>query len=78
MFQHLGSQAFNRVKIGVGRPRYDEPVDEFVLRPFYRDEERIVEKVLKGAVHACELFVSRGIVQAMNIINSQDFADKEE
>jgi peptidyl-tRNA hydrolase, PTH1 family len=78
MFQHLGSQAFNRVKIGVGRPRYDEPVDEFVLRPFYRDEERIVEKVLKGAVHACELFVSRGIVQAMNIINPQDFADKEE
>jgi peptidyl-tRNA hydrolase, PTH1 family len=78
IFQHLGTRAFNRVKIGVGRPRFDEPIDEFVLRPFYKDQERIVERVLSGAVQACELFVSRGIVQAMNIINPQNFADKEE
>jgi peptidyl-tRNA hydrolase, PTH1 family len=78
VFQHLGTRAFNRVKIGVGRPRYSEPVDEFVLRPFYKDDERIVRKVIEGAVHACELFVGRGVAQAMNFINRQNFADKEE
>jgi len=78
IFQHLGTRAFNRVKIGVGRPRYNEPVDEFVLRPFYKDEEGIVEKVIEGAVQACELFVGQGVTQAMNFINRQNFTDKEE
>ena len=78
IFQHLGTRAFNRVKIGVGRPRYNEPVDEFVLRPFYKDDERIVEKVIEVAVRACELFVGQGVAQAMNFINRQNFADKEE
>jgi len=78
IFQHLGTRAFNRVKIGVGRPRYNEPLDEFVLRPFYKDDERIVEKVIEVAVQACELFVGQGVAQAMNFINRQNFADKEE
>lgn len=78
IFQHLGTRAFNRAKIGVGRPRYNEPVDEFVLRPFYKDDERIVEKVIEVAVQACELFVGQGVAQAMNFINRQNFANKEE
>jgi PTH1 family peptidyl-tRNA hydrolase len=77
IFQHLGTRAFDRVKVGVGRPRYDEPIDEFVLSPFYKDEEEIVEKVIEGAIRACELFVGQGVVSAMNFINRQDFADKE-
>jgi peptidyl-tRNA hydrolase, PTH1 family len=78
IFHHLGTRAFNRVKIGVGRPRHDEPVDEFVLRPFYKDDERVVKRIIDGAVQACELFVGRGVAQAMNIINPKNFADKEE
>jgi len=77
VFQHLGTRAFNRVKIGVGRPRYNEHVDEFVLSPFYRDEEPVVLKVVEGAVKACELFVGQGVVSAMNFINRQNFAYKE-
>lgn len=76
--RHLGTQAFNRVKIGVGRPRYEEPVEEFVLRPFYKGQEETVKRVIEGALEACELFVTRGLAQAMNIINPQNFADKEE
>jgi len=78
IFRHLGTRDFHRVKIGVGRPRYDEAVDEFVLRPFYKEDERTVKRVVEGAVEACELFVKRGVAQAMNIINSKNFADKEE
>ena len=78
IFRHLGTRAFSRVKIGVGRPRFNEPVDEFVLSPFYKDHEPIVERVIEGAVQACELFVDAGLAQAMNVINRQNFADKEE
>lgn len=75
MFQHLGTRDFNRVKIGVGRPRYNEPVDEFVLSPFYKGDDDVVEKVIEGAVKACELFVGQGVVSAMNSINRKNFAD---
>ncbi len=77
IFQHLGTRSFNRVKIGVGRPRYNEPVDEFVLRPFYKEDEAVVDKVIEGAIKACELFVDQGVESAMNFTNRQNFADKE-
>jgi PTH1 family peptidyl-tRNA hydrolase len=77
IFQYLGTRAFNRVKIGVGRPRYNEPIDEFVLSPFYKDEEEIVGRVIEGVIRACELFTGQGVVSAMNFINRQNFANKE-
>lgn len=77
VFQYLRTRAFNRVKIGVGRPRYTEFVDDFVLSPFYKDDEAVVDKVIQGAVKACELFVGQGLVSAMNLTNRQNFADKE-
>jgi PTH1 family peptidyl-tRNA hydrolase len=69
--EHLGTREFSRVKIGIGRPRQGEPVDEFVLSPFYREDRAAVEAVLQKAVHACELFVSQGVETAMNQINRQ-------
>jgi len=69
--EHLGSREFSRVKIGIGRPRKGEPVEEFVLSPFYKEDRPVVEAVLEKAVHACELFVSEGIETAMNQINGQ-------
>ena len=77
IFRYLGTRAFNRVKVGVGRPRYNELVDEFVLSPFYRDDEAVVDKVIQGAIKAGEVFVGQGIVPAMNFINRQNFADTE-
>ncbi len=71
LFEHLGTREFSRVKIGIGRPRQGEPVDEFVLSPFYREDRAAVEAALQKAVHACELFVSQGIETAMNQINRQ-------
>jgi PTH1 family peptidyl-tRNA hydrolase len=77
VFQHLGTRTFSRVKIGVGRPRYDEPVEDYVLSPFYKDDEALVDKVIEGTIKACELFVGQGVVPAMNFINRRNFADKE-
>jgi PTH1 family peptidyl-tRNA hydrolase len=71
ILEHLGTREFNRIKIGIGRPRYGEPVQEFVLSPFYRENREAVEAALQKAVHACEVFVSEGIEKAMNEINRQ-------
>lgn len=78
IIHHLGSLQFPRIKIGIGRPRYGESVEDYVLAPFYRDQKEIMSRVLRVAVRACELFVSEGIESAMNQINCQNLTDKEE
>ena len=71
--QHLGTQEFPRIKIGVGRPRQEgESVEDFVLKSFYRDEKDVVEEVIEVATQACELIVDSGVDVAMNHINSRD------
>ena len=73
VIQHLGSHEFPRIKIGVGRPRYDgESVEDYVLKSFYRDEKEVVEEVIQVATQACELIVDGGVDAAMNHINSRD------
>ncbi|MFH1349472.1 MAG: aminoacyl-tRNA hydrolase [Pseudomonadota bacterium] len=74
---HLGSNEFNRIKIGIGRPRYGEPVEEYVLRPFHEDEKEIIEKVLEIGIQACKLFISKGVESAMNHVNCLNLTCKE-
>lgn len=74
IINHLGGAHFPRIKIGIGRPRYGEAVEDFVLAPFYANEKKIVEKTTGIAVQACELFVSEGIQSAMNQTNCRDLA----
>ncbi len=73
----LGTTGFARIKVGIGRPRYEERVEAFVLAPFYQDQEEIRARVMQGAVQAVELFVSQGIESAMNTINCRNFANEE-
>lgn len=78
VIEYLGSTQVPRVRIGIGRPRHGESVQEYVLTPFYTEQINVVDKVIRGAVTACGLFVKEGVESAMNIINCQNFADKEE
>lgn len=76
IIDHLGSMQFQRVKIGIGRPRFDEAVEDYVLSPFYNDEKDTVSNVVQLAKEACEVFVARGIEPAMNQINCQNLANE--
>jgi peptidyl-tRNA hydrolase, PTH1 family len=78
IIRHLGSTAFCRVKVGIGRPRYAEAVEDFVLAPFYADERQLAQRSIRAAVNACERFVLEGVESAMNHINRQNLVDKEE
>jgi len=77
IIDHTGTREFTRLKIGVGRPRRGESIEEYVLRPFYGEERRIMEEVTRISVRACELFISEGMDSAMNQINWQNIGDKE-
>jgi peptidyl-tRNA hydrolase, PTH1 family len=69
IIENLSESAFPRFKIGIGRPEQGEPIEDFVLSPFYTSQTEILKKVIDLSINACDLFLSDGIVTAMNHIN---------
>lgn len=65
----LGSDAFGRVRIGVGRPPSKEQGAEHVLRPFSKRERTEIDVTLERAADAVEEIVADGIDAAMNRYN---------
>lgn len=78
IIEHLGDSEFPRIKIGIGRPRNEEIVEDYVLQPFDAEEKRMMEDIFRRAVKACEWVVSMGLEPAMNQINRQNLTNKEE
>lgn len=67
----FGSKSFIRVRVGVGHPGGQTGVTGHVLGVFAPDEQAGLDTVIKDAVDACRLILSRGVVRAMNQVNSR-------
>jgi len=67
---HLKITEFNRIKIGIGRPRHGESIEDFVLSPPYEDQKEPIKDILHTVVEAIELFVMQNVESAMNTFNS--------
>jgi PTH1 family peptidyl-tRNA hydrolase len=72
IIEQLGTKAFPRLKVGIGRPTQPIPIDRFVLSPFSSDELQVVERVLEVARDAVVHFVENGIDSAMNRFNGME------
>jgi peptidyl-tRNA hydrolase, PTH1 family len=68
--QHLGTQEFNRIRIGIDRPNPPGiSVPDYVLGKFRPDEQGpMKESVLKSA-DACESWLRKPFLQVMNEYN---------
>jgi PTH1 family peptidyl-tRNA hydrolase len=66
--ERLGTQAFPRLRIGIGRPVHGDPMD-FVLQDFTVDEWIDMDAALDCAVKAIEHWLLYGIDAAMNVFN---------
>lgn len=69
IIEALGTDDFPRLRIGIGRPAYDEPQD-YVLSDFAPDELIIMDRTYERVVAAIECFIAEGITAAMNKFNS--------
>ncbi len=69
MIQHLGSEAFPRLRIGIGRPPAGWDPADYVLSPFTEDELPLVAEVRERAVAAINVWLREGIDAAMNQFN---------
>lgn len=67
---HLNSDAFPRIKIGVGKkPHPDYDLGDWVLSEFKKDEQKALEPALENACKAVELLLDGQIDKAMNLYN---------
>ena len=70
LIQHLGSQEFPRLRIGVGRPKGEGPgAIDHVLGKFERDEIEPIRDAIARAAEAVELILTDGIETAMRRFN---------
>jgi len=68
--QELGSPAYLRVRVGIGRPERGDVVN-YVLQNFSKGEMDALPAVLDGTLDALELLVTEGLPKAMSLFNGK-------
>ncbi|MCU0499243.1 MAG: aminoacyl-tRNA hydrolase [Anaerolineae bacterium] len=71
IIQHLGTQEFNRVRIGIGRPPGRMEAAAYVLHPFEGDDAITMRLVIDHAANAVETWLKSGIDLAMTRHNGK-------
>ncbi|NLI31668.1 MAG: aminoacyl-tRNA hydrolase [Deltaproteobacteria bacterium] len=69
VIEHLKCQSFPRLKLGIGRPLHDEPVETYVLQAPSGDEARIFDEMIIHGVQVAKAVLALGLEQAMNAFN---------
>jgi peptidyl-tRNA hydrolase, PTH1 family len=70
IIEHLRSDQFPRLRLGVGPPPQEADLMDFVLGPFRRSEAPQVQEMVVRAVQAVETWVYFGLTEAMNRFNN--------
>jgi peptidyl-tRNA hydrolase, PTH1 family len=66
---HLGTQAFARVRFGIGRPPGKMKASDYVLQKFLVDDQILVQQVVEKAADAIEAWLEKGLEAAMSQFN---------
>jgi PTH1 family peptidyl-tRNA hydrolase len=69
MIQHLNTQEFNRVRIGIDRPSGGMSVSNYVLGSFGKEEWPSIQDAVALSADACESFIKEPFLQVMNKYN---------
>jgi PTH1 family peptidyl-tRNA hydrolase len=69
--QHLHTDAFVRVRIGVGKPPSKERGADHVLKRMPKAERELLDVVVQEAADAVELIATAGVDAAMNEVNGR-------
>jgi peptidyl-tRNA hydrolase, PTH1 family len=78
IIQHLGTQTFARMRVGVGRGANGRDLSDHVLGRFEAAERDTVSAAVLRAADATEMFISEGIERVMNAFNAAEQTDPAE
>jgi len=76
IIQQLGSQQFNRVRIGIGRPSGRMDPADYVLQNFSKQEEKELSFLFETVTKAVIMIMESGIEIAMNKFNGENNGEK--
>ena len=76
--QHLGTQGFTRIRIGVGAKPARMDLADYVLGHFSPEERTSVDEALIQAAEAVMLILEDGVDAAMNKLNRKKKTEKKE
>jgi peptidyl-tRNA hydrolase, PTH1 family len=68
--QHVGTDGYARLRIGVGRGDARRDLADHVLATFDGEERPVIDEAIGRAADAVELFVAQGIEPVMNRFNA--------
>lgn len=73
LIEELGTDAFPRLRLGIGRPDGDdrEDVVDYVLEPFEEEEGAVVADVVERAAQGVRVILEKGIDAAMSRFNAR-------
>ena len=76
VIQDLGTEAFPRIRIGVGAKPAGLEMTDHVLGKFLPEERKMVDRVVIDAVEVVQFAVEEGMVAAMNRFNVRNRANE--
>jgi len=68
IFEHFGTEALPRLRVGIGAAPSQGSVD-YVLGRFFEEEQSILDATIKRAAAAVKCAVDKGLFAAMNLFN---------
>ena len=66
---HLGTDAFPRIKVGVGAPQREDGLVDWVIGSFTASERKVVDAAIDKALDAAECVIEHGVSEAQNRFN---------
>jgi PTH1 family peptidyl-tRNA hydrolase len=68
IFQHFGTDAVPRLRVGIGSAPVHGAVD-YVLGRFFEEEQPLLDETIKRAAEAVKCAIDKGVIAAMNAFN---------
>ncbi len=75
IIQHLGTDQFPRIRVGIGEKPSAWDLADFVMAPFSKEDRVKVDEAIKDAAAAVELFLQDDLEGAMNRFNKKGDAE---
>jgi len=72
VIEHLGTKAFPRLRVGIGRPPAGVAPETFVLERFTPEERTVIDEAVERGANAALAVVSDGLEAAMNRVNVRE------
>lgn len=69
LIEHLGTNQFPRLRLGIGRPKFTDETVDYVLSNFTTGERKALPDIINNALRCIHSWVNDGVDAAMNQFN---------